>query len=89
LVQPSRGKEGASLDKYRFFFKSCAAGQLEVFASMLMACHFLGMLAGRALLGPAAALGMPTRRLTLELIGIEWVSGLRNIDSPCLKASPF
>jgi hypothetical protein len=71
FVHPSSGRVGASFDKNRFLRKSCAIAQLKAFASMLIACHFFGMFAGRALLLLAPALDCPMMRFTPELIGIE------------------
>jgi hypothetical protein len=71
FVHSASGKTGASLDKNRFLRKSCDAAQLKAFASTLIACHFSGMLAGRALLRLAPTLDCPTMRFVLELIGIE------------------
>jgi hypothetical protein len=61
----SSGKAGASFDKKRFFRKSCAAAQLKAFVSTLIACHFFGMLAGRALDVPTPE--RTTMGFTLEL----------------------
>jgi hypothetical protein len=71
FVHSATGKTGASLDKNRFLRKSCAATQLKGFASTLIACHFFGMPAGRALLRLVSTRACPTIRFTLELIGIE------------------
>jgi hypothetical protein len=45
--------------------------QLGAFASTLIACHFFGMLAGRALLLLDPGRGCPTMRFMLESLGIE------------------
>jgi hypothetical protein len=82
FAHPSSGRAGASFDKKRFLRKSCAATQLKAFASTLIACHFLGMLAGRAALRLSPTLDCPTMRFTVELIGIEGVCCRRNIESP-------
>jgi hypothetical protein len=71
FVHPSSGRAGASFDKKRFLRNSCAAAQLKAFASTLIACHFFGMLAGRALSLLAPTRDSPTMRFMLELIGIE------------------
>lgn len=70
FVHPSSGRMGASFDKNRFRRKSCAAMQLKAFASTLIACHFFGMFAGRALLVLVPTLPSAVTRLTLEPIGI-------------------
>jgi hypothetical protein len=44
--------------------------QLKAFASTLIACHFFGMFAGRALLVLVPTLPSAVTRLTLEPIGI-------------------
>jgi hypothetical protein len=62
---------GASFDKNRFRRKSCATKQLTAFASTLMACHFFGMLAGRALvLLVIVARDGPITRFMPEPMGI-------------------
>jgi hypothetical protein len=63
----SSGKAGASFDKKRFLRKSCAAAQLRAFVSTLIACHFFGMLVGRALVVPT--LVRPMMGFTLEPTG--------------------
>jgi hypothetical protein len=70
LVHPSSGRAGASFDKNRFLRKSCAIIQLKAFASTLIACHFFGMLAGRALWLLTAIRDCPSTRFALELVGI-------------------
>jgi hypothetical protein len=63
----SSGRAGASFDKKRFLRKSCAAAQLTAFVSTLIACHFFGMLAGRALVVPT--LDRPKLGFMLEATG--------------------
>jgi len=71
FVHPSSGRMGASFDKNRFRRKSCATRQLRAFASTLMACHFFGMLAGRALvLLVVVTVDGLVSRFMLEPIGI-------------------
>jgi hypothetical protein len=81
-VHPSSGRAGASFDKNRFLRKSCATIQLKALASTLIACHFFGMLAGRALWLLVPIRDCPSMRFALELIGIAFVCCRRNIEPP-------
>jgi len=69
LVHPSNGRAGASLDKNRLLRKSWATMQLKALASTLIACHFFGMLAGRALVLLVPIRDCPSMRFAPELIG--------------------
>jgi hypothetical protein len=82
FVHPSNGNVGASLDKNRCLRKLCAGKQLKAFASMLIACHFFGMLAGRAPLLFVPTLDCPMMRFRPEPVGSE-VCCRRNIEPPC------
>jgi len=69
FVHPSSGRAGASFDRKRFLRNSRAVVQLNGLASMLIACHFFGIVAGRRAvlwLAVVAARACPTRRFKLE-----------------------